>query len=1101
MKWFGLAVSRDGHMANIDLLCGWPHDGRHEILTEKAASILGQSGRDSQLIYLVPTAETAGIVRNEILDRAPNGAICGAPVLTFNTFVKNVLSELRRTTRRKYRIIDDTEKELIVEDILAGHAGADTSSSLAAAWRAGQSRGIVRRLAKIIDELKLNLCADGASLLKSVGGAAHLGRDVADIYDAYRAHLDRRQLVDSAGTFFLVHEALTESDEPFRRAFPEVSHLIVEGFRDFTAVESQILKRIVHTVECTTLSLDHVPEATDLFAATEATHSLYQSLATHAETDAVFSQPVSGCRNFLRTVFERCAEHTDAGPMPGPTDYLDFCEYADPRSEICDVAAEVKRLLVEEQYHTHPEKITVYVPDDDIWLDAVEETFRQRGIPPEIGAKRPLSRSAAVSAVMAALRTRASSFDRSEVLALLGNPYVAEQPNVPVIERNATALHITGGSVDAWVERLRSRAEALKTGDNSEEPDSSHREARALDAAVARLTGVLEAINEIPAKARPEEFETAILNLIANEPLAIAKAVLPTSGTDLRTDIAETEADALKQFRTLVQEVCAAMEQCERGEIGLDRMVETLTTAISETTVRAPRPRTAGVAIRKWKDGAAQLHDHVFLIGLTEDVLPEKTPNRVFFREADRQRCEFLQAVAAGVPRGWLDLIAAMLSARERVRLSWATSTWGDKQTAHTLYIDEILTAAAGEIRRPTASSDRPNSETQLQRMVGALIKDACDGLRDESEVAGIMRELRRRDYPPARTMMHAARAERLRAVHETGPYSGLIRDDALLDDLRRRFGAGAHVFSVSQLETYSACPFQFFFTRVLELAQPDEFREDVLPQDRGKMVHEILRRFFGRWQSIHDRADILAADLDDAQQVMMEEATNVLNYSPVAKYGGVFWDVLRTDLCRGLDGTSDRPGVLAAVLQAEVNLNPQPVDRYLEWRFGKLSRKTGTSDPRSVDTELQLTGTDETPAGEIGPTPVRIAGKIDRIDWFQDGSHSIWDYKTSAKPPGKNSVLAGEDYQLGVYAVATEKLLHVDGGTLGGVGYYKLSNAEEVEPKTLGTKDDYDDMKDAVVANVIANVKAIMNGEFSANPPTDSCNFCDSRHTCRNPQ
>lgn len=1071
-------------MADIEFRCGWPHDGRHERLVHEAAGMLAGSGMDSSVIYLVPTADAAVSVRDGLLERTGHGTVFGSPVVTFNTLVKTILSGCGSS---EYRVIDDTEKELVVEQVLAERVKTGISSLLTATWQSDQSRGIVRRLARLIEELKRNLCQDGAALLREVGGlgAARLGRDVADLYDGYRSYLDANNLVDSAGTFFLVHEALRESADPFTDAFPEVSHLIVDGFRDFTEVEKKILQQIVTVVDRVVFSLDYVPEAGGLFAATETTYTLYRELADIVE--------VSKSTRSIEHVFERCAVHSvRTGP---PVDGLEIVRYTDPRSEIGEVATEIKRLLVEDGYERRPEDIVVHVPNDDMWLDAAEETFRRWGIPIEIDAKRSVGRSMAVAAVMSALRVRVSAFARADVLALLANPYIWQRPDVSVIERHSTAVRITGGSIEAWTDPLEARILALDSRDD-ENAAKAHHEARDLESAVGKLKDLFKEINGIPLKTRPEQFGNCILGFMAAKPAALAKSVLSRESTEWRPDISADESAALRRFGAVVREVCLAMEWCAPAqEFGLDRMVESLTTAVTETKVRPARGRSSGVVLRKWGHGAARRYDHVFLIGLTEDVLPERTPHRVFFRESHRQQCDYLKTVATGVSRGWLDLMAAVLSARERVHLSWADTGWDDKSAARSMYIDEIVAASGVEICEPDGRSRYPRDETELQKSVGAALGKVIAGTDDAGYATDLVRELRRREYGPLQSMTRGAWTEHVRAGRDTGPYGGLIEDETLVNRLEQRFGEDAHVFSVSQLEMYASCPFRFFIERVLELVPLDEFCEDVLPKDRGEIVHEILRRFFARWRTETGKCGIERDDIDDGHAIMRDEAETVLGSSRVAEYGGVFWDALQTDLCRGLKGETDRPGLLDAVLNTEVETCERPSDRYLEWRFGTISRRSGTSDPRSVDAELRLPRR----VAATPSVPVRIAGKIDRIDVFNDGSYKIWDYKTSSSLPSSKDVLTGDKYQLGVYALAAERALPVQNGRLDGVGYYKLSTAEDVTRKTSGKKEkDYETMMTAVETNIIDNVTGMMAGNFIADSESDSCKHCPCRYICR---
>ena len=74
--------------------------------------------------------------------------------------------------------------------------------------------------------------------------------------------------------------------------------------------------------------------------------------------------------------------------------------------------------------------------------------------------------------------------------------------------------------------------------------------------------------------------------------------------------------------------------------------------------------------------------------------------------------------------------------------------------------------------------------------------------------------------------------------------FEGMLGDDAAVRELVREYGPD-YCYSPSQLETYIACPFQFFSKYVLDLKPVDE--KDELDEDlteRGSRLHDILENF-----------------------------------------------------------------------------------------------------------------------------------------------------------------------------------------------------------------------------------------------------------------
>ena len=139
----------------------------------------------------------------------------------------------------------------------------------------------------------------------------------------------------------------------------------------------------------------------------------------------------------------------------------------------------------------------------------------------------------------------------------------------------------------------------------------------------------------------------------------------------------------------------------------------------------------------------------------------------------------------------------------------------------------------------------------------------------------------------------------------------------------------------------------------------------------------------------------------------------------------------------------------------------------------------------------------------DAGAGPVRVAGKIDRIDVFDSGDgreYALLDYKTSAKTPAQKDVLSATSYQLGMYAVAVEEMLFDPADRLAAVGFYRIARPEDVEMGNVRDKTgaDYETMMDAVVRNVIDDVNGMLHGYFYAAGDTAACRFCECRRICR---
>ncbi len=54
---------------------------------------------------------------------------------------------------------------------------------------------------------------------------------------------------------------------------------------------------------------------------------------------------------------------------------------------------------------------------------------------------------------------------------------------------------------------------------------------------------------------------------------------------------------------------------------------------------------------------------------------------------------------------------------------------------------------------------------------------------------------------------------------------------------------------SVSRIENYLKCPFQFYASNVLRLEEEPEDADTRTPLERGRFLHELFESFFNEWQ------------------------------------------------------------------------------------------------------------------------------------------------------------------------------------------------------------------------------------------------------------
>lgn len=214
------------------------------------------------------------------------------------------------------------------------------------------------------------------------------------------------------------------------------------------------------------------------------------------------------------------------------------------------------------------------------------------------------------------------------------------------------------------------------------------------------------------------------------------------------------------------------------------------------------------------------------------------------------------------------------------------------------------------------------------------------------------------------------------------------------------------HAYSVSEIETYSACPYKHFIAYGL---RPDVEKEfDVDPLDIGNIVHK----------SFEDLSKLIKdIDLED---VNFEEIDQLLDEK--------FKEGIDENLDKERKDDPKNKYILKNINLAAKRNTRQIVDQLnrgefkLEY-FEEAFDKGGFFDPVYVDAENYL------------------RGRIDRIDMAGNLVRVI-DYKTGSKKYNLAAILNGRDLQLVIYMIAVND----DRKNLEPIGAFYISLKDELE-------------------------------------------------------
>ncbi len=271
------------------------------------------------------------------------------------------------------------------------------------------------------------------------------------------------------------------------------------------------------------------------------------------------------------------------------------------------------------------------------------------------------------------------------------------------------------------------------------------------------------------------------------------------------------------------------------------------------------------------------------------------------------------------------------------------------------------------------------------------------------ARLAGLMLAGDPLEAPEADAAERAALAGARRLLAETP--SAALRPEAA-----KTFWAARGSIPVTGLEAFSACPFQFFATRMLGVAEREQWRLGAA--DLGTMRHEVLEAIYNDCKDAGGRLDWGRIDAARAGRAIDRRLAELAD------------DPRRRDL-------------FGASALARMQLDRLGRDIRL---FVEALRAAGAAGRFvQVDAEKRLDRPDPWTLQADG-IELRLGGTIDRID-AADGAPRrpcvLFDYKSSARQIDLGRLIEGYDLQLPAYGIAWRRM-HA-GDWVAGLFYWPL--------------------------------------------------------------
>jgi ATP-dependent helicase/DNAse subunit B len=494
----------------------------------------------------------------------------------------------------------------------------------------------------------------------------------------------------------------------------------------------------------------------------------------------------------------------------------------------------------------------------------------------------------------------------------------------------------------------------------------------------------------------------------------------------------------------------------------------------------------------------------VFIAGMIEGGFPLRTSRDWLYPHEERLRLQkqgvFLEDISTDtLLKEEHYFYQAACRAIDRLYLSRPLALSDGSETVASYYLEELRRAIApAEIEIEQVRGDLDTRELHQASTATELATFLVR--RSERNATAQFAKL----LSQAQSLGYISASARRRVANESernnqtfGPFDGDITQPELRAMISRHFGP-EHVYSASRLSTYGNCAFRFFGNRVLRLEPRSEAALDLQAIDAGKLLHDILRRFFQLYRGEY----LPGLDREELRRRMSETADRVFREHElrVPPLNQRIWKI----------DCEIRKLILDQVLLYELRLQEitcgrQMLPSYFELAFGQAQQ---ASDPKSSKQFLKYARSDNTEFA-------LIQGQIDRVDVDRHGQVAVaYDYKLS-QGARTADIESGRQVQIPIYLAALEQLFLPDAELAGG-GYYRLRARgprlnqglyrrmfEDCTDTTRNSKFDdleWQRLREAVRKRVWEFIDGMRAGHFRVKPSLGkaTCKFCDYAAVCR---
>ncbi|MFZ1290547.1 MAG: PD-(D/E)XK nuclease family protein [Melioribacteraceae bacterium] len=1010
-------------------------------------------------LIVVPTNRKLRELKKNIISRFTDFPIARINIETFTTLTTKLLKQIKQFTT-----LSEAASTVLIKETCN-----ELKLQYFAAYSSGIPFGTLDKIKNVISEYKKHGISPKKLLKESEkldGGEKLKAQDIASIYESYSAKCKNLSAYEIGDIYNdIISANKNDISISFKIIYKDVSHILIDGFDEFTNLEMEIIEKLNEIVNSNlSISFDYFNENENLFSHLSQIYIRLSQLGFNQIKKNTFDGNFK-FREKLRNELFNQVELKESEFKDNVTKI-----YTKNRSEeIESIAKIIKELILEE--NIQPENICLVFNIIGNYSSKVRDVFNKYGIPINLTDRIQLKSSSPVVAAISLMELLEGDYHYNDILRVLTNGFIKfENIDLNNLISTANELKITVGK-NNWEQIISDAKNLIIYRDNLSSQDQN--------IILQNYNEALADIKKIDSTLSLLKKKNTINEFIQNFSKVLLNLKLPCTVLEDSNDKEEEHIKSLTILLKTLNEVLQLVkkEDEEDKKYSLSFYLDHIRTICNWARFNVKEKSDYGVLVTSLNEIRGLNFDYLFLGGMCDGDFPTKYSPEIFFSGSFRKQ-EIIHQT------------------EEKFHFYQTLSSWNKK-----LYLSIPKNEKESELVESTFIKDFENvfeiTEYKLPEINKLFSKeDLLIEFGKNIENKLLENQIIQSGIDLNQVLQkNKVRDLRIKNYLEANIYNGFINsnEENILNYLNNY---SQKEFSISQLETFAKCPFKYFSERILKIKPIEEPTEEIEPLELGNVLHSILFEFY---KKVTDEIIPINSEgtkeFSNLRKILFNIAENKISNlninSPIAFF--------EKEKILGIDGNQES-SILFKFLKEETDEKSGFIPKYFEYSFGNFSNKKNNFNKPI----------------EIGE--VKLRGTIDRIDVDEQNSFfNIIDYKLKGQKPTVAELNEGLSLQLPVYLMAGKQILEKEKN----INYdaqemiiYSLNFKDEkfgkspVNLKVRGkiSSEEKNEMNESLINLTKEKIseyhKKIKGGSFHLsqleNRDEKVCRFCDFQSFCR---